>query len=153
MLRFNRRSLRTREKLLILSLFATLAFVCFGAVFYLPEDFVGSDIFKKVQLNGPEIFIPTPPVVAKAPHHRHGIDESESKQKDTNNRNHLLNDRNRLQQKILDDLVYEQNMLARYDELGPDLQMKLPDGEDSDPVARERRNKIREVNFMICYRF
>lgn len=134
--------MRTREKFLILSLFVTLAFICFGAVFYLPDDFVGSDIFKKVQINGPEIFIPTPPTVARAPHHQHGIDGSESK--DSDNTNHILNDRNRLQQKILDDLAYEQNILN-----APDLQMKLPNGEDSDPVARERRNKIREVSFMI----
>lgn len=31
--------------------------------------------------------------------------------------------------------------------IAPDFHTNLPNGEDSDPVVRERRNKIREVSF------
>lgn len=175
----NRRALRTREKFLILLLCATLAFVCFGGVFYLPDNFGATDIFKKVQIAGPEIFIPAPPVIAK-PIHQHGIEKSEAEQKENDDEKHILDDRNRLQQKIRDEwaagvnagdhlekpqpktgnnneapIMHEpsldQNAVNQGDELGvgnaPDLQTNLPNGEDSDPVARERRNKIREVSY------
>lgn len=176
----NRRALRAREKFLILLLCATLAFVCFGGVFYLPDNFGATDIFKKVQIAGPEIFIPAPPVISK-PLHQHGIEKSESEQKENDDAKHILDDRNRLQQKIRDEWAagvnegdhlekpqaktggtnsndapimkepsLDQNALNQGDELGvgnaPDLQTNLPNGEDSDPVARERRNKIREVD-------
>lgn len=185
-----RRALRTREKFLILLLFATLAFVCFGGLFYLPDDFVSSDkvreVYNKFQNAGPEIFIPAPPVARH--HHQHGIDGANSIDDQNHGENHLLNDRNRLHAKIQGDW---NSAIAEGDHLekpqsktqpneaplisplapekrevenpadgagvgvadAPDLQTNsLPSGEDSDPVARERRNKIREVSFQhfIC---
>lgn len=60
-----RRLFRNREKCLILLVFFTLVFLCFGGFFYLPDDF-GSDrvlkVYKQFQKAGPEIFIPAPPV-------------------------------------------------------------------------------------------
>lgn len=181
-----RRALRTREKLLILLLFATLAFVCFGGLFYLPDNFVSSDkvreVYNKFQNAGPEIFIPAPPV-ARHHHHQHGVDGSNSIDNQEDGEKHLMNDRNRLHAKIHGDwaaAVAEGDHLEKpqakpqtnesplmsplapekrevenpIDGAGvadaPDLKANsLPSGEDSDPVARERRNKIREVSLSI----
>lgn len=174
-----RRSLRVREKFLILLLFATLAFVCFGGLFYLPDNFVNSDkvreVYKKIQSAGPEIFIPAPPISRQ--HHQHGIDGN-SNYEQIDGEKHILNDRNRLHAKIQGDwaaLAAEGDHLEKpqskpqanslplisssasekvenpIDGAGvadaPDLQLNsIPNGEDPDPVARERRNKIREVS-------
>lgn len=97
-----RRALRTREKFLILLLLATLTFVCFGGVFYLPDNFVPSDkvrqVYKKIQNAGPEIFIPAPPVAR--PHHQHGIDTANAIDEQGDGDNHIMHDRNRLHAKI-----------------------------------------------------
>lgn len=169
-----RRALRTREKFLILLLFATLAFVCFGGVFYLPDNFVSSDkvreVYNKFQNAGPEIFIPAPPVARH--HHQHGIDGNSIDNQEDGDK-HLLDDRNRLHAKIgewsdhiekpqpkpetneaplMSPLAPEKREVENpLDGAGvadaPDLKIdSLPNGEDSDPVARERRDKIREVS-------
>lgn len=185
-----RRALRTREKFLILLLFATLAFVCFGGVFYLPDNFVGTDkvrqVYKKIQSAGPEIFIPAPPVARH--HHQHGLDAMNSIDEQADGEQHILNDRNRLHEKIKGDWASAaaegdhlekpqqkpQSNEAQFDMSpqapekrdaespvdgagvadAPDLQISLPLGEDPDPIARERRNKVREVSFpdylLIC---
>lgn len=194
-----RRSLRTREKFLILLLFATLTFVCFGGVFYLPDNFVPSDkvrqVYKQIQSAGPEIFIPAPPV-ARPHHHQqpqqhhnqqiNNVDNSIDEPNESEKR--ILHDRNRLHAKIQGDWAA---MAAEGDHLekpqgakpqtqpqqppidapdtapekrqvdnnrpgggadgagvaeAPEIQFNLPNGEDSDPVARQRRNKIREVS-------
>lgn len=172
-----RRALRTREKFLILLLLATLAFVCFGGVFYLPDNFVGSDkvreVYKQIQNAGPEIFIPAPPIARQ--NHQHGIDWKNSVDNQIDGEKHILNDRNRLHAKIQGDWAAAADHLEKpqpkqqnndsplmsplapekreaevpVDGAGvadaPDLQIILPSGEDPDPIARERRNKIREV--------
>lgn len=172
-----RRALRTREKFLILLLFATLAFVCFGGLFYLPEV---REVYNTIQHAGPEIFIPAPPVARH--HHQHGIDGTNSIDNQEDGEKHLLNDRNRLHAKIQGEwaaAVAEGDHLEKpqakpqpneaplmsplapekrevenpVDGAGvadaPDLQTNsLPIGEDPDPVARERRNKIREVSYL-----
>lgn len=56
---FFRRSFRNREKCLILMVFLTLGFICFGGFFYLPDNF--GTVYKQFQKTGPEIFIPAPP--------------------------------------------------------------------------------------------
>lgn len=170
-----RRALRAREKFLLLLLCATLAFVCFGGLFYLPDNFVNSDrvreVYKKIQSAGPEIFIPAPPVARH--HHQHGIDGGYSNGNRLDGEKHILNDRNRLHKKIQGDSAADDHLekpqprpqvnddlLAHgkreiespVDGAGvadaPDLQTtSLPIGEDPDPVARERRNKIREVSY------
>lgn len=174
---FGRRALRTREKFLILLLFATLAFVCFGGLFYLPDNFVGTDkvrnVYKKIQSAGPEIFIPAPPVAKH--NHQHGIEKTQIEANDgMDDAKHILNDRSRLNAKINDEFAggdhlekpqaneaplmnapspeNNKNDLSPADGAvadAPDLQGSLPSGEDSDPVARERRNKIREVSTVI----
>lgn len=179
-----RRALRSREKFLILLLFASLAFVCFGGIFYLPDNFVATDrvreVYKKFQNAGPEIFIPAPPVAR----HRHGIDSngmnagaghagaaglgSASADEDR----HIVGDRDRLNAKIQGEWETGADILEKPEAKpssneaplmnppSPENAMHpadvtasttsymnaLPNGEDSDPLARERRNKIKEVS-------
>ncbi|XP_011502769.1 PREDICTED: mannosyl-oligosaccharide 1,2-alpha-mannosidase IA [Ceratosolen solmsi marchali] len=65
---FGRRSFRLREKYLILLVFLTFGIVCFGAFFFLPEDFRGHgsvnsvyQVYQRIQKAGPELLIPVPP--------------------------------------------------------------------------------------------
>lgn len=170
-----RRALRTREKFLILLLFATFTFVCFGGVFYLPDNFVATDkvreVYKKIQSAGPEIFIPAPPI---ARHHRHNVEPNGDANAESDDE-HILGDRNRLNAKIQGDTgdndhlekpqapVEAPVMNPPSPEIpnaqnpaegvgvadAPDSQSRLPNGEDADPVARERRNKVREVKIAL----
>lgn len=173
---------------MILLLFVTLAFICFGGVFYLPDNFGASDkvieAVKRLQNAGPEIFIPAPPV-AEHPFHGHGVAAPADDRADDS---HAL-DRSRFRARMNDDrslvdhLEKPQNRLdeqndeaaaavavpavaevsseradagqpADEDSVGnaPELQWSLPSGEDGDAVARERRNKVREVSCGVCPR-
>ncbi|KAL0126367.1 hypothetical protein PUN28_005037 [Cardiocondyla obscurior] len=63
---FSRRSFRPREKYLILLVFLTLAAVCFGAFFYLPDFRTGGvnsvyRVYQTMQKAGPELLLPVPP--------------------------------------------------------------------------------------------
>ena len=162
-LSFMRRALRTREKFLILLLFATLAFVCLGGIFYLPDNFVPTDkvreVYKKFQNAGPEIFIPAPPVAR----HKHGASDG-----DTEDDRHILNDRDRLNAKIQGELgaglekpavrgneapVMKAPTVERAQpssETASDGRWIIPTGEDTDPVTRDRRNKVKEVKHYNC---
>lgn len=63
---FVRRLFRSSEKCLILLVFVTLVFICFGGVFYLPDDFgAGERVLKVYQhlQKAPEMFIPAPPLM------------------------------------------------------------------------------------------
>lgn len=166
-----RRALRSREKFLILLLFATLAFVCFGGIFYLPDNFVATDkvreVYKKFQNAGPEIFIPAPPVAR----HRHGNDPSALGGATADDDRHIVVDRDRLNAKIQGDLAAGADILEKPEPKSSSNEAPLmnppspenavhpaeiatgttgymnalPSGEDSDLIARERRNKVKEV--------
>lgn len=175
---FLRRSFRTREKCLILLVFLTFCFVCFGGFFYLPDDF-GTDkvikVYKQFQKAGPEIFIPAPPI---AHHHGHnGMSDEEDP--------HVAGDRAKLNAKIQEELgdilekpdtVLMHNKQSKPQEAPPvvaaiaqphssdidqtesktshtnnGMKFNLVNGEDSDPVARERRNRVKEVSSNINY--
>lgn len=177
-----RRALRTREKFLILLLFATLVFVCLGGLLYLPDNnfLSASDKVRVAYKNiGPEMFIPAPPVAAPRPH-RHGIDDVEPHH-DGDDGSHILGDRERLHAKIQNEWAAagggdhlekpqadsgnedaplmkapetESGRAERSNDEGtgvgaaPDIQLSLPDGVDNDPIASERRNKVKEVSFI-----
>lgn len=63
---FARRSFRPREKYLIFLVFLTFGIVCFGAFFFLPDDFKADTnsvyrVYQRMQKAGPELLIPAPP--------------------------------------------------------------------------------------------
>lgn len=175
---FLRRSFRTREKCLILLVFLTFCFVCFGGFFYLPDDF-GTDkvikVYKQFQKAGPEIFIPAPPI---AHHHGHnGMSDEEDP--------HVVGDRAKLNAKIQEELgdilekpdtVMMHNKQTKPQEAPPvaaavvqpiavdtnqmegnightnnGMKFNLVNGEDTDPVAREHRNRVKEVSSVIYF--
>lgn len=192
-----RRALRTRERFLILLLLATLGFVCFGGLFYLPDNIVSTDKVRKayesIQSAG-DMFIPAPPVANRR--HRHGADGYGFGNENDNSGDeaHVLPDRNRLQAKIQNDLLaggadHLEKPQAKANEApvmnapspenvnvdngnaanagnndnnanavvhenvgesagvapAPEPFSNLPTGEDKDPIARQRRNKVKEV--------
>lgn len=186
-----RRALRTREKFLILLLLATLAFVCLGGLFYLPDNFVATgkvrEVYDQIQKAGPEIFIPAPPVARR---HRHGVEMSGAANSNNHgdggdDEHHILGDRDRLNAKIQNDWAAgggrdhiekpqarsgtssnvapimnppspeitnaQNNGDASGVGAAPESQNRLPNGEDSDPIARERRNKVKEVSSSPLY--
>lgn len=149
---FVRRSFRTREKCLILLVFLTLGFVCFGGFFYLPDNFGAEkvlNVYKQFQRAGPEIFIPAPP-------HAHGHHSGEDDPH---------GDKAKLQAKIqeLNDFLEKPEtkrdvdpqeaplMNAPSPEASSKATVETPgalnfvNGEDADPIARQRRNKVKEV--------
>lgn len=168
---FLRRSFRTREKCLILLVFLTFCFVCFGGFFYLPDDF-GTDkvikVYKQFQKAGPEIFIPAPPIA-----HHHGHNNGMSDEEDP----HVVGDRAKLNAKIQEELG---DILEKPDTLNINhkhtkpqaapplvaaavpssnsdddltenkgtngMKFNLVNGDDPDPVNRERRNRVKEVS-------
>lgn len=191
---FLRRSFRAREKCLILLVFLTLGFICFGGFFYLPDNF-GSDrvlkVYKQFQNAGPEIFIPAPPVMIAhggpiAHPHSGPIDHKSGEV----HPRRAVDDWARLNAKIEKelgaDILEKPDTSADFkDEDGgvgvgaapggepdePPLmnppspeqapvgkappnaspvppQLQFVNGEDSDPIARQHRNKVKEVNVL-----
>lgn len=165
---FNRRSYRSWEKCLILLVLVTFGFVCFGGLFFLPDNF-GADRVRRVYLdfqkNSPDMFIPAPP-------HAHGINgELDPHKKD---------DRAKLAQKInneVNDILEKPDMAGDRKDYGgmddeqPIVVPPIPDndnqannhhhnaaaavhssvltidhGEDSDPEVQEKRNTVKKVS-------
>lgn len=152
------RSFRASEKILIFLVFISfLVIVLFG--FFLLPDFGGTNgviqVYNKLKKNGPEIFIPAPPIADK---NRDGNDF----------------DRIRLQEKIRSDLdvdILEKPELQQPAKI-PIVPIPVPDhngnhhnhrhvdkttqgisesvyavdGADQDSSARERRDKVKEVS-------
>lgn len=152
------RSFRASEKILIFLVFISfLVIVLFG--FFLLPDFGGTNgviqAYNKFKKAGPEIFIPAPPIA--------------DKNRDVNDF-----DRIRLQEKIRSELdvdLLEKPELQQPDKI-PIVPIPVPehkknhhshhqdkttqndvgdsvyvaDGADQDPVARERRDKVKEVS-------
>lgn len=147
------RSFRASEKILIFLVFISfLVIVLFG--FFLLPEFGGTNgitqVYNKFKKDGPEIFIPAPPVADK-------------------NRNGNDFDRIRLREKIANELDVD---ILEKPELMPPAKVPIVpipvpdhknhqkhpqttqgssevyavDGADQDPVARERRDKVKEVS-------
>jgi hypothetical protein len=158
------RSFRASEKILIFLVFISfLVIVLFG--FFLLPDFGGTNgviqVYNKLKKTGPEIFIPAPPIADKL---RDGSDF----------------DRIRLQEKIRSDVdLLEKPELQKPDKV-PIVPIPVPDhnrnhhnhhhvdkttqhessdslyvadGADQDSIARERRDKVKEVSYksLKCY--
>lgn len=181
---FLRRSFRTREKCLILLVFLTLGFICFGGFFYLPDNF-GTDrvlkVYKQFQNAGPEIFIPAPPVMGAHGGpiaHPHSADPHSGEV----HPRRAVDDWARLNAKI--EKEFGSDILEKPDTSGdlkydaaapgggpedPPLmnppspeqapvgkpppysssvvpQLQFVNGEDSDPIVRQHRNKVKDVS-------
>lgn len=161
---FSRKSFRSREKFLILLVLLTFGFVCCCAFFLLPDNF-GSEhvikVYKQFKKTGPEIFIPAPPAA-------HGINNEEDIHKtvdraklaekikielgemdilekpETNRRDSSSLNNNNEELPLVKPPVRETN--KKIESVNTDfLQLNIVNDEDSDPVARERRNKVKEV--------
>lgn len=110
-------SCRNPEKLLILLVVVSFCFVCFGAFFLLPDNF-GSDkvtrIYKHLK-DAPEIFLPAPPI-------KHGDNDEDI---------HLLDDREKLREKISNEMgsdILEKPETAKNER---DLQENVVAGENN----------------------
>jgi hypothetical protein len=159
-------SIRVREKILIFLVLLTFCFVCFGGLFFLPDNF-GSDsvrqVYNKFKKHGPEIFIPAPPVekrdfdidrIKLQEKIRNEFNDDEILEKPELDRNSNSNNNNQQHQNIpiVPPPVPEQHknqidannkpptVLSTSENLSYSI-----DGEDSDPEAKERRNKVKEV--------
>lgn len=163
----NRRSFRPKEKYLIGLVFITFVFVCFGTFFFLPEYKAGTNNANNVYIkfyeqlqNAPQLLIPPPP---------HSNDESNAvgvvrHGDDFMADPHRNEDKERLIAKIEED-EQQQKVLERPNVFGDRLEDKkssvavaVPsrqseygkyvadnNGLDSNPIAQERRNKVKEV--------
>lgn len=91
-----RRTLRVREKYIVVLVLATFLMVCIGAVFYLPE-LRASNAYRHIKNAGPDLLLPPPQAIEdNAPRHN-GIAADEEDP-------HRAEDRNKLQEKIIQDL-------------------------------------------------
>lgn len=158
---FNRKSYRAWEKCLILLVLVTFGFVCFGGLFFLPDNF-GADkvlrVYRDFQKAGPEIFLPPPPVANSADEDR--------------DHNHLFGDKEKLAAKIrneLGDILEKPDTIGRdysseesplkapavFNKIDKNRQISLSsvlvieNDADSDPLVQKKRDKVKEVSFTI----
>lgn len=170
---FSRRYFRPREKYVILLAVLTFCLVFFCTFFFLPE-FRGSNsfsesgssfkVYEQLKKAGSEFLLPPPPPLG---------DSKESKvvrhDDDTLEDPHVVDDREKLRAKIEQDgdlkvlerpdfgLKKSTSSTANPKISQEDEMFKIPpapsdhyplvtNGEASDPVSRERRNKVKEVS-------
>lgn len=182
-LSFSRRSFRSCEKYIILLVFITFGLVCFGTLFFLPEFRNSAtrsesvyrvyDHFKRA---APELLIPPPPLDNSREAPKLLRHEMDTQGEDP----HLVGDREKFRAKIEQDSelkVLERPDIGRFyrrtstpsnqgkqgyaHESGivtippasSDHYPLVINGEDSDPVIRERRNKIKEVSTLYSQLF
>lgn len=155
---FNRKSYRAWEKCLILLVLVTFGFVCFGGLFFLPDNF-GADkvlrVYRDFQKAGPEIFLPPPPVA-------NSVDEDRD-------HNHLFGDKEKLAAKIRNELgdILEkpdtgkdysseesplkapviQNQIDTNRQVSSSSVLLIENDADSDPLIQKKREKVKEVSF------
>ena len=167
-----RRMLRSREKVLIVLALLTFLIVCIGPIFFLPDLRGGLNnrvdnvfkVYKQMQQVGPELILPPPPPLDKmdgghnSPYrgiHNNAIDDLhhddlERLKAKMENDDDLKNVRVIEKPLILSQTTKstkENVLLENFHQLsgGPLIQ----GGEDSDPIARERRDKVKEVSLLI----
>lgn len=153
---FNRKSYRAWEKCLILLVLVTFGFVCFGGLFFLPDNFGADKVlraYRDFQKAGPEIFLLPPP----AANHKD----------DDRDHDHLFGDKEKLAVKIRNELgdILEKPDTARKEYSSEEAPLKAPvlqnshhenrretssvlvieHDEDSDPDVQRKRDKVKEV--------
>uniref|UniRef100_A0A336LLS7 alpha-1,2-Mannosidase n=1 Tax=Culicoides sonorensis TaxID=179676 RepID=A0A336LLS7_CULSO len=162
-------SCRNPEKLLILLVVVSFCFVCFGAFFLLPDNF-GSDKVTKIYKHlkdAPEIFLPPPPIKhGDNDEDIHVIDDREKllkkisqemgsgilekpeTQKNERDVPNMPNEENGGGQIKAPNQQPEPGSLAAVNavkDAAAALEHQIHNSEDKDPVARERRNKVKEM--------
>lgn len=154
------RSFRASEKILIFLVFISfLVIVLFG--FFLLPDFGGTNgviqVYNKFKKAGPEIFIPAPPIADKS---RDGndFDRIRLQEKIRSDPDVDLLEKPELQQPakvpIVPIPVPDHNRNHHNHHSGDKTtqhessdSLYVADGADQDPVARERRDKVKEVSW------
>lgn len=163
-----RRTLRVREKYIVVLVLATFLMVCIGAVFYLPE-LRASNAYRHIKNAGPDLLLPPPQAIEDNVPRHNGIAADEEDP-------HRAEDRNKLQEKIIQDLGQGLPMqVARPEAARPASPSKLPSTVARPPQSpglaavdakapqvshvpdaqreaenRERREKVREVSTQLC---
>lgn len=151
------RSFRLSEKILIFLVFISFLVIVLFGFFLLPDLSASSgviQVYNKFKKAGPEIFIPAPPI--------------------DRNRDTFDQDRIRLEQKIKSEFDNDVNIIEKPEiqqkQKVPIVPLPVPDpiknphhkkspstdsssidvynvdGQDQDPVARKRRDKVKEVS-------
>lgn len=147
-----RRSFRTREKCLIILVFLTLGFVCFGGFFYLPDNF-GTDrvlkVYKQFQKAGPEIFIPAPPPARSDEISAHIADRAKLNAKIQEELNDFLEKPDTGKSSSTQEDAPMMNPPSpenTFKESSAPPVLSLVNGEDSNAEIRDKRNKVKEVS-------
>nr|XP_022909188.1 mannosyl-oligosaccharide 1,2-alpha-mannosidase IB-like [Onthophagus taurus] len=175
---FARKSFRSREKCVVVLVFLTFGFVCFGTFFFLPDFRAGLSstdsvyrVYDQIKRAGPEFLLPPPPPMDESPRGLGLVRHNRDSQMDLDP--HVLDDREKLRAKIESDgdlKVLERPDVRRSnsqeikgrgireDQIGDVLLQGFTNspyiirgGEDSDRTARERRNKVKEVSFSFYF--
>lgn len=165
---------RNPEKLLIILVVVSFCFVCFGAFFLLPDNF-GSDkvtrIYKHLK-DAPEIFLPAPPIkhgenedihliddrekLKEKIIHEMGSDILEKPETDKNqNERDLANQGNganelgvvgQIKPPAHPAAPASQEALNAIKDAKSALEHQIEHSDDKDPVAKQRRDKVKEVS-------
>lgn len=159
-----RKTLRVREKYIVVLILATFLMVCIGAVFYLPE-LRASNAYRHMKNAGPDLLLPPPHAVdyVNVPRHNGVADEEDP---------HRAEDRNKLQEKIIHDLglhmqvdkpeearpasskrtsTVARPLVEQTPAVGQPQVSVVPDPQ-REAENRERREKVREVSGICAQR-
>lgn len=163
-----RRAIRSREKTIVCVAALVLLLVCIGPIFFLPDLRGGLNnrvdnvfkVYKQMQKVGPELILPPPPpllednngnvlqpprVIHRTVDEQHNLDRERLREKMENDDEF----KNIIEKPVvLDRLSSTSGSVARAPavQVGPSYGPVVQGGEDADPIARERRNKVREVS-------
>ncbi|WAR07139.1 MA1A2-like protein [Mya arenaria] len=139
-----RKSLRMREKYIILLVFLTFGMVCFGAFFFLPDlrDRVTvSEMRRHIQMGGAEIFVPgkESPGGLQVDNHGDIIDV------------HKVQDKGRLGVKIAEDVARQKAIdeLSNKLKLPKDDTLKVKDAIDQDKEKLKEQEKVKEMEIQV----
>ena len=152
------RSFRASEKILIFLVFISfLVIVLFG--FFLLPDFGGTNgviqVYNKFKKAGPEIFIPAPPIADK---NGNDFDRIRLQEKIRSEMDMDILEKPELQQPVkvpivpipVPDHKNHHNHRLHDDKTTQESSdsLYIVDGADQDPVAKERRDKVKEVSLI-----
>ncbi|KAJ8676686.1 hypothetical protein QAD02_012473, partial [Eretmocerus hayati] len=155
-----RRSFRPREKHLILLVFLTFGVVCFGAFFFLPDDFKAPGgvyvVYQHMQRAGPELLMPPAPRAFSPNRHDPRLDRDKIKLQakiDEEYQNHKVLERPEV---LEEPRVFTSSLSSSpmhklafeiIETVPPEPSDKLPKivaTDNLDPVNRQRREKVKE---------